>query len=86
MLVKEGRYRGFGFVDESEGFSNVEEIENFLSPMHHTYHTSQIIRSYFKKNPYKNVVQFENSQQIIGAIQASFRPRMPCEPVCLVQS
>ncbi|RFN58793.1 exonuclease domain-containing protein [Marixanthomonas ophiurae] len=59
VLIKEGRYRGFGFVDESEGFSNVEEIENFLSPMHHTYHTSQIIRSYLKKNPYKNVVQFE---------------------------
>lgn len=60
VLVKEGRYRGYGYVDESDGFSKVEEIESYLDPKSHTYHTSQILRSYFKKNPEKNVVRFEN--------------------------
>lgn len=59
VLVKEGRYRGFGFVDKSEGFSSIDEIESFIERKHHTYHTNQIIRSYLKKNPLKNIVYFD---------------------------
>ena len=58
ILVKEGRYKGFGFVDTAEIFSDIEQIETYIERKHHTYHTNQIIRGYLKKNPLENIVYY----------------------------
>lgn len=64
VLIKKGQYRGYGFVDENDGFSTVEEVENYLIPKQHTRHTSQILQSYFKKYADKNIVFFE--KEMVG--------------------
>ncbi len=53
VMVLECIYQGFGYFDGSQHFSNPEEILASIMPRKHTYHTSQILKDYKKKNPHR---------------------------------
>ncbi|KAA1245581.1 exonuclease domain-containing protein [Aquimarina sp. RZ0] len=56
VMIQDGIYKGFGYVDENEKIVSLEDCENFLYLQKHTYHTTKIIKSYLRKNGKKNIV------------------------------
>ena len=56
VLVKDGIYRGFGFINKEEDIKYETDCENFLQLQNHTYHTNKIIKSYVRKNGSENVL------------------------------
>lgn len=53
VLVLQGIYQGFGFIDGSQQITGVDELQNVIEPRKSTYHTAQIMVAYRKKFPYK---------------------------------
>ena len=49
VLVKDGIYQGYGYLDKSDQISNVEDFNNYLIKKKHTYHTDKIIRSFIRQ-------------------------------------
>ncbi|TYP69978.1 exonuclease domain-containing protein [Aquimarina intermedia] len=49
VLVKDGMYRGYGFIDETTQVAQSEDFEEIVRLQTHTYHTSKIITSYIRK-------------------------------------
>ncbi len=49
VLIKEGRYQGFGFVDVNVQIAGVEDYEPFLKLQEATYHTNKILTNYLRK-------------------------------------
>ncbi|MDT0685948.1 exonuclease domain-containing protein [Autumnicola psychrophila] len=60
VLVKEGRYHGYGFVDADVQIQNFEDYEPFLKLQESTFHTHQIISSYLRKKGTENLLRFDN--------------------------
>ncbi len=56
VMIQNGIYKGFGFVDESEQLIHFDDFETHIISQKHTYHTTQIIKSYLRKYGNKNVV------------------------------
>lgn len=50
VLVVNGVYQGFGFVDGSQQVSGIEELFDLIQPRKQTYHTMQILNAYRNKN------------------------------------
>lgn len=61
VLVKEGRYQGFGFINTETQVSRLEDYEPFLKRQTATYHTHKILSSYMRKQGTPKVIFFENS-------------------------
>jgi len=53
VLVLHGVYQGFGFLDNSQSVSTLEDLKDMLDPKKHSYHTAKIISSYTQRNPWK---------------------------------
>ena len=53
VLILHGVYQGYGFLDNSQSVSSVEDLKDMLDPKKHSYHTAMIISSYTKRNPWK---------------------------------
>jgi len=49
VLIKEGRYQGFGFVDIDVQITRLEDYEPFLKLQEATYHTNKILSNYLRK-------------------------------------
>lgn len=49
VLVKEGRYQGFGYIDNDVQITSVEDYEPFLQLQQATFHTHKILKSYLRK-------------------------------------
>ncbi len=49
VLIKEGRYQGFGFIELDVQITAVEDYEPFLKLQEATYHTNKIISNYLRK-------------------------------------
>jgi DNA polymerase-3 subunit epsilon len=60
VLVKEGRYQGFGFIESDVQINTIEDYEPFLRLQESTFHTNKIIHSYFRKYGQNSVTYFEN--------------------------
>ncbi|PPK94799.1 DNA polymerase-3 subunit epsilon [Nonlabens xylanidelens] len=56
VMIKDGEYQGYGFVDQYTSISSIEDCEDFIDRKAANYHTNQIIRSYLKKYGEQNVV------------------------------
>ncbi|MDY8135701.1 exonuclease domain-containing protein [Aquimarina sp. 2201CG5-10] len=56
VMIQDGIYKGYGFVQEEEKIINFDDIENFLQLKKHTYYTTKIIKSYLRKNKKENIV------------------------------
>lgn len=59
VLVKEGRYQGYGFVDQDIPVNSIDECETYIDRKTPSYHTYQIINTYLRKNEMRNVVQLD---------------------------
>ncbi|MGK0387090.1 MAG: DNA polymerase-3 subunit epsilon [Patiriisocius sp.] len=56
ILIEQGTYKGFGFIDRSETILHFEDFTNHITRYNSTYHTTKIIQSYHKKYGEKEVV------------------------------
>ncbi|MDT0644310.1 exonuclease domain-containing protein [Zunongwangia sp. F363] len=65
ILVREGRYQGYGFVGPEAQISSFEAYEPFLKLQESTFHTHQIINSYLRKKTEKNMIRFEE-EAVLG--------------------
>ncbi|MDT0677539.1 exonuclease domain-containing protein [Autumnicola musiva] len=61
VLIKGGRYQGYGFVEPDAQICSFEEYEPYLKLQEPTFHTHQIINSYLNKKGMGNVVKREES-------------------------
>ena len=50
VLVKNGIYHGFGFIDAESNINSIEDIEGFVNHFPHNYFTSRTLDQYFKNN------------------------------------
>lgn len=53
ILILHGVYQGYGFIDNSQSFSDIEDFKDMLDSKKHSYHTAKIISSYRQRNPWK---------------------------------
>ncbi|MCY2687648.1 exonuclease domain-containing protein [Salinimicrobium sp. TH3] len=63
VLVQDGKYRGFGFIDKEVQVSSPEDYEPFLKPQTATYHTYKILSNYLRKQGAPKIIFFENSEE-----------------------
>jgi DNA polymerase-3 subunit epsilon len=50
VMVKDGEYQGYGYVDQYASISNLEDCDDFIDRKVANYHTNQIIKSYLIKH------------------------------------
>ncbi len=50
ILIADGIYKGFGFIDTDIEISSLEDVEAFISPQKHTLETESILTQYFLKH------------------------------------
>lgn len=48
VLVKNGIYQGFGFIDKETNINSIADIESFIKYYPHNYFTARILDQYFK--------------------------------------
>ena len=70
IYLKQGRFSGYGFVDENSDFNHNEDFEHYLIPQKSSAYADRIIRRYLATE--KNIVRLpltttENSTQDIFA-------------------
>lgn len=61
VLVKEGKYQGFGFIDTETQVNRLEDYEPFLKRQTTTYHTNKILSGYMRKQGSPKIIFFKNS-------------------------
>lgn len=59
VMIQNGIYKGFGYVNQSEQVSHFDDFETFLTVQEHTYHTTKIIKSYLRKHGENNVIYMQ---------------------------
>lgn len=50
VLVRNGIYQGFGFIDSDSQINSIADIETYIKHLPHNYFTSRIIDQYFKSH------------------------------------
>ena len=63
VLVKNGTYQGFGFIDAEVQVRRVEDYEPFLKRQTATYYTHKILSNYLRKQGAPKVIFFENEPE-----------------------
>ena len=63
VLVKEGKYQGFGFIDNGTQVSRLEDYEPFLKPQTASYHAQKILSNYLRKQGNPKIIFFDNDPQ-----------------------
>ena len=53
VMVKNGIYSGYGFVNKDIQVNTSEDLEAFLIPQNNTLETERIVQSYLTRNPEK---------------------------------
>nr|WP_297785466.1 exonuclease domain-containing protein [uncultured Allomuricauda sp.] len=56
VLVADGIYQGFGFIDTDIEVSSIEDVEAFITPQKHTLETESILTQYFLKHSKSQVL------------------------------
>ncbi|WP_108247104.1 exonuclease domain-containing protein [Muricauda brasiliensis] len=56
VLIADGIYKGFGFIDTDIEISTLEDIEAFITPQKHTLETESILTQYFLKHSKSQVL------------------------------
>lgn len=60
ILIQEGCYRGYGFIDKELGLHSLEDLLAHIIPQKHTMEAQQLISSYLIKNPQKASYQLNH--------------------------
>lgn len=53
ILISEGNYRGYGFIDKDTSIGTLDDIEAFITPQKNTVETESILTAYLLKNSEK---------------------------------
>ena len=53
VILKNGIYMSYGFVDKDAQVNSIEDLEAFLQPQKNTLETERILQSYLTRNPHK---------------------------------
>lgn len=61
VLITDGQYRGYGFIDRNEQIRSVAELENYLEPRKENMDIKRILSQYLKKHP-KKVTPLERTK------------------------
>ncbi len=64
ILVKDGEYQGYGYVDRYATINSLSDCEDFIDRKVANFHTNQIIRAYLKKYGEQNVIYEENAVEL----------------------
>ena len=56
VLIADGIYKGFGFIDTDIQISSIDDIEAFITPQKHTLETESILTQYFLKHSKSQVL------------------------------
>ncbi len=59
VCLEEGRYKGFGYIDEQTSIAVWDEVVDCIKPFNDNRDTQQIIRQYLMKNKVK-LIEFKN--------------------------
>lgn len=62
VLIKQGTYQGFGFIDSEVQVSRPEDYEPFLQRQLATYYTYKILSNYLRKQGAPKIIFFENTE------------------------
>ncbi|WP_029034575.1 exonuclease domain-containing protein [Salinimicrobium terrae] len=62
VLVRDGKYQGYGFIDTQAQVSGPEDYEPFLRRQPATYHTNKILSNYLRKQGKPKMIFFENQE------------------------
>jgi DNA polymerase-3 subunit epsilon len=57
VLVHDGIYKGYGYIDQGENIDSFEDFMAFLLPQKNTKETEGILKSYLLKHP-QNLLSF----------------------------
>ena len=60
ILIKDGRYRGYGFLDKQLEVKSEADLEAFLNPQRSSMDSQRIINAYLNKKSTKTWVFSEN--------------------------
>ncbi len=63
VMIKQGTYQGFGFIDSDVQVSRLEDFEPFLRRQTATYHTHKILSNYLRKQGAPKVTFFEGEPE-----------------------
>lgn len=55
VLVTDGKYRGFGYIDKNEQINSVDELENYLEARKENSDIKRILSQYLRKYPDKGI-------------------------------
>ena len=58
VLVKEGLYKGFGYITSNEQLFNIDDFEKYTEVQTHSFYTTKIIQNYIKKQGAKKCLFF----------------------------
>ncbi|NJY62779.1 GIY-YIG nuclease family protein [Salinimicrobium sp. CDJ15-81-2] len=61
VMVKEGKYQGFGFIDTQAQVNHLEDYVPFLKQQAATYHTHKILSNYMRKQGAPKVIFFDSA-------------------------
>jgi len=59
ILIKNGLYVGYGFLEKETQINNFEDLEAFIIPQKSTMETERIIQSFVTRNPHKLLKHLE---------------------------
>ncbi len=62
ILVNEGRYQGFGYVDSEVQITSINDYKPFLKLKEPTFHTHKILNSYLRKHGEDNLIHFAENE------------------------
>jgi len=51
VLIADGLYKGYGFIDRMAQLSTLEDLEAHIHPQRHTVETDSILTSYLLRHP-----------------------------------
>jgi DNA polymerase-3 subunit epsilon len=61
--VEEGKYKGFGYFEESEQDLTLQEMRNYIKPYAHNRDIQKIICGYLKANVSDRQIRYQLNQE-----------------------
>jgi len=64
ILIENGHYAGYGYLSESEQFSNMEELKGFIKKVNYYPDADDLLRGWLKKNKVKKILLSKKEREL----------------------
>lgn len=64
ILIEQGEYKGFGFIDSQESIAYFEDFATYITRYKSSYYTSKILQSYHKKKGKQNIISKKENTMV----------------------